>query len=65
MDSNKTSNKRVKTYYLKKFLVKVLNKSCTIKKGVYLCITINNNAARHHKLNELKHERPAIHNKRR
>jgi hypothetical protein len=41
MDSNKTSNKRVKTYYLKKFLVKVLNMSCIIKKGVYLC-TINN-----------------------
>jgi hypothetical protein len=41
MDSNKTSNKRVKTYYLKKFLVKVLNKSCTIKKCMYLC-TINN-----------------------
>ena len=38
IDSNKTSNKRVKTYYLKKILVKVLNKSCTIKKGVVLLI---------------------------
>jgi|LakMenEpi08Jun12_1017391.scaffolds.fasta_scaffold03464_2 hypothetical protein len=64
MDSNKTSNKRVKTYYLKKFLVKVLNKSCTIKKGMYLC-TINNETPQGITLNELKHERPAIHNKRR
>ncbi len=57
MDSNKTSNKRVKTYYLKKFLVKVLNESCIIKKCTYLYSTINNNAARHHTINKLKHEK--------